>query len=146
MVCVAVTLFVQAQKEQGTPTPGNAQRGKTEFQRDCAVCHSVGHGQQVGPDLLGVTRRRTHRWLVAMIQHPDQLLKRRDPIALALVKKYTVEMPDLRINDAECSDLIAYIETETAAHGKAAGQMMSRAPWGLDVERAGLRQPLPDSR
>ena len=112
--------LVPAQKQPGTPAAGNAAHGKAYFERDCAVCHSIGHGKQVGPDLLGVTRRRTHRWLVSMIQHPDQLLTQHDPIAVALVKKYTMQMPDLRVSDAECADLIAYLESESAAHANTA--------------------------
>lgn len=114
-----LALLLHAQKQPATTAPGNAARGKTYFQRDCAVCHTVGRGKQIGPDLLGVTRRRTHRWLVTMIQHPDQLVQRRDPIALALLKKYTMQMPDLHVSDAECADLIAYFEAESAAHEKA---------------------------
>ena len=112
--------LLHAQNRPATHAPGNAARGNTYFQRDCAVCHSVGRGNQIGPDLLGVTRRRTHRWLVTMIQHPDQLVQRHDPIAIALLKKYTMQMPDLRVSDAECADLIAYFEAETLAHEKAA--------------------------
>jgi mono/diheme cytochrome c family protein len=132
---VFLAFFLRAQKQPethapGVPgkpgvgflgwSPGNAARGKTYFQRDCAVCHSVGRGNQIGPDLLGVTRRRTHRWLITMIQHPDQLAQQHDPIALALFKKYAMQMPDLHVSDAECADLIAYFETESAAHEKAA--------------------------
>jgi protein SCO1 len=121
-VFLFTALLVPAQKQSGTAAAGNAEHGKTFFQRDCAVCHSVGRGNQIGPDLLGVTRRRSHRWLVTMIQRPDQLLNQHDPIALALVKKYTVRMPDLRISSAECDDLIAYLESETAAHERTAAK------------------------
>ena len=115
-----LALLLHAQKQPASFTPGNATRGKTYFQRDCAVCHTVGRGNQIGPDLLGVTRRRTHRWLETMIQRPDQLVQRHDPIALALLKKYTMQMPDLHVSDTECADLIAYFEAENAAHEKAA--------------------------
>jgi len=117
---VVAALFVEAQKQSATPAAGSPERGKTFFQRDCAICHTVGRGKQIGPDLLGVTRRRSHRWLVAMIQHPGELMRRHDPIAVALFKKYAVEMPDLHVNDAERDDLIAYFEAETAAHEKTA--------------------------
>lgn len=117
---VVAALLLEAQKQPGTPVSGNPERGKTFFQRDCAICHTVGRGKQIGPDLLGVTRRRTHRWLVTMIQHPGELMRRHDPTAVALFKKYAVEMPDLHVQDAERDDLIAYFEAEAAAHEKIA--------------------------
>lgn len=117
---LVAALFVEAQKQSATPASGNPDRGKTFFQRDCAICHTVGRGKQIGPDLMGVTRRRNHRWLVTMIQHPGELMRRHDPIALALFKKYALEMPDLHVQDGECSDLIAYFEAETSAHERTA--------------------------
>ena len=37
---VVTALFVQAQKQSGIPASGSPERGKTFFQRDCAICHT----------------------------------------------------------------------------------------------------------
>src|SRR5262244_3125937 len=38
--------------------PLNFDRGKYLFGRDCVACHSIGHGDGLGPDLLGVVKIR----------------------------------------------------------------------------------------
>ena len=99
----------------------NFDRGQYLFGRDCVACHSVGHGDGIGPDLLGVTRTRDRQWLVRMIQTPAQLIKAKDPLALALLKKYkNVRMPNLWVSDDELQLLIAYLDAQTAAHDKQA--------------------------
>jgi protein SCO1 len=93
-------------------------RGKYLFGRDCVACHTIGHGDHIGPDLLGVTRRRSRDWLVKEIQRPEELLNQQDPTAVALLGKYRLRMPDLRVTDDERDLLIAYIEAQTAIHDK----------------------------
>jgi len=124
----------EAQKQSGDGSPiANLDRGKYVFGRDCAACHTVGHGDKVGPDLLGVTTVRQHDWLVLMIQHPEQLLNGNDPIATAMLTKYNnLRMPNLLVNDDELSLLIGYLQQETAAHDKQA----SAAASGADATRA----------
>lgn len=109
-----------AQKQSGDGNViANFDRGKYVFMRDCGACHTVGQGDRVGPDLLGVTRVRDHQWLVRIIQEPEQLLKENDPIATALLKKYNnVRMPNLSVNDDELNLLISYFQAETARHDK----------------------------
>jgi protein SCO1 len=92
--------------------------GQYLFGKECLACHTIGHGDKVGPDLVGVTNTRDPKWLTQIIQRPEQLLSENDPIATALLKKYTVRMPDLGVNDEELKDLITYIQERTAAHEK----------------------------
>ncbi len=112
----------EAQKQSGDGSAiANFDRGRYVFVRDCAACHTVGQGDKVGPDLLGVTSARDHQWLVRMIQQPEQLLNANDPIATALLKKYNnVRMPNLLANDDELNLLIGYLQAQTAAHNKEA--------------------------
>jgi protein SCO1/2 len=99
----------------------NFDQGKYLFGRDCLPCHTVGQGDKIGPDLLGVTRTREPKWLARMIQHPDQLLSENDPLALALLKKYNnVRMPNIWLNEDEMKTVLGYIEARTAAHEKEA--------------------------
>lgn len=113
------------QKNTGNGEPlANFDRGQYLFSRNCAACHTVGQGDKIGPDLLGVTRVRDHKWLVRMIQYPSDVLKDKDPIATALLKKYNdVPMPHIWLNDDEVKFLIGYLESKTAEHDKqAAGE------------------------
>jgi protein SCO1/2 len=95
--------------------PLNFDRGKYIFGRDCIACHTIGRGDGIGPDLLNVTRTRNRKWLVRMIQTPDALLKEKDSVATALLKKYNnVRMPNLGTSDLETDYLLRYIEEQTA--------------------------------
>jgi protein SCO1/2 len=97
----------------------NFDRGKYLFGRDCVACHTIGHGDKVGPDLLGVVHVRSRQWLTEMIQHPDQM-EEKDPIATALLKKYNVRMPNIYVDDLAADLIIRYIEEQTAAEEKQA--------------------------
>jgi len=97
------------------------------FQMQCAACHTIGEGDRVGPDLLGVTRVRDRAWLARFIATPDRVLAEKDPIAMALFAKYrNVAMPNLRLGRDDVEALLKYMETETVARqGQAATQSMS---------------------
>jgi protein SCO1 len=123
------------QKGSTDDRPLNFDRGKYLFGRDCLACHTIGHGDGIGPDLLGVTRIRSHKWLVRIIQKPEQLLKEKDPIATALLKKYkNVRMPNLGTSDQELDYLLNYIASQTAARGKEALDAPARAVKPPDAE------------
>src|SRR5215472_1899927 len=99
----------------------NFDRGQYVFGRDCLACHTIGHGDKIGPDLMGVTRTREREWLSRMIQNPEQLLNGQDPIGTALLNKYkNVRMPNLSVSDGERDYLIGYMEAQTVAREKEA--------------------------
>lgn len=107
-------------KSSADGSPLKFDRGQYLFGRDCIACHTIGHGDGVGPDLLGVTRTRDRKWLVRMIQKPNELLNENDPLATALLKKYNnLRMPNIAVSDAELDLLFGYIEAQTAARDKA---------------------------
>lgn len=85
--------------------------GKTLFtQKGCTACHTIGSGDLVGPDLAGVTDRRTQAWLVAWLTAPDKVLASRDATATELLAKYkNVPMPNLGLKPDEVAALIAYL-------------------------------------
>jgi protein SCO1/2 len=86
-------------------------RGKHLFKTRCAACHSVGGGDGVGPDLMGVTSARDERWVARMIGTPDEMLKS-DPIAKALYEKYRhVKMPNLRLDGPDVVALIDFLNS-----------------------------------
>ena len=92
-------------------------RGEQLFRTRCANCHSVtGHEQEgaLGPDLLGVTRQRDLDWLLNWLRAPDQMLAKKDPVAMALYEKYNkLAMPNMRLNQQDATALISYIDEET---------------------------------
>ena len=93
-------------------------KGAYLFHTRCAACHTIGNGDKVGPDLLGVTSVREHDWLKRMIVEPDKLIEEKDPIATALFKKYKeIRMPRLGLPEADVNTLIEFMKTQTASFG-----------------------------
>lgn len=86
--------------------------GKYLFLSHCSRCHSIGGGDKVGPDLLGVTSRRESAWLARYLYSPEKMLAARDPIAVSLSEKYkTARMPNMRLDSGQVRDLIEYLKT-----------------------------------
>ena len=91
-------------------------QGEALFTKACAGCHTIGRGERVGPDLLGVSARRDRAWLAHFISEPDKMRAQKDPVAIALAGKYKgVRMPNLQISDNDAQDLITYIDVQTYA-------------------------------
>jgi len=101
-------------------TTADLDRGGYLFKTRCAACHSVGGGDAVGPDLLGVSNVRSEEWLSRMISTPDQMLKS-DPVARALFEKYNhVNMPNLRLEGPDVTALLSFLRnTSTKQESRA---------------------------
>ena len=96
----------------------NIDKGQYLFATRCAACHTIGNGDKVGPDLLGVTSVRDRAWLGRVITEPDKLIDEKDPIITALFKKYKeVPMPRLNLPEADVNTLIEFMKTQTGAVG-----------------------------
>jgi protein SCO1 len=98
----------------------NLNQGQYLFATRCAACHTIGHGDKIGPDLRGITSVRERGWLARMIQAPDTLLEERDPIALELFARYKqVIMPNQRLGEEETSKIIEFLKSQSAVPGTA---------------------------
>src|SRR5689334_5318387 len=90
------------------------QAGSAMFAKLCAGCHTVGKGDRVGPDLDGLTRRRSRAWISEFLIDPIKMRARQDPTALALAAKFPgVRMPYLQIHASDATDLIAYVNAKS---------------------------------
>lgn len=88
--------------------------GEDLFRRRCQDCHTVGAGDAIGPDLLGVTQLRERAWLLRYLKEPNEVLAEKDPIAMKLHDKYKqVPMPNLRLSDQDAELLAGYLEEES---------------------------------
>jgi mono/diheme cytochrome c family protein len=95
--------------------PAWADSGKKLFDNECAGCHTIGGGDSGGPDLKGVTGKRSAVWLERVIVEPDKLTADKDPIQLWLVKQYGGEMPNLGISRNDAKKIIAYLQNVSPA-------------------------------
>jgi protein SCO1/2 len=90
-----------------------SEKGQYVFATHCAACHSIGHGEKLGPDLAGVTSRRDFKWLKHFIQEPDRMLAQQDPTAVKLFTKYKpVRMPNLNLDETLVNSLIGFLEAQ----------------------------------
>lgn len=103
-----------AQDESLSVDPQLAKRGKSLFtSKGCLGCHSIGKGKRSGPDLAGVTQRRSLDWLRRYLKDPPAMMET-DSIAQELLEEYNyVKMPNLRLRDADIEALLHYIESES---------------------------------
>lgn len=94
--------------------------GKDVFMsKGCVACHSFGGGDSAtGPDLKGVTERRSVEWLKKWIDDPPAMLKS-DPQAQELSKNYTAHMPDFGLSAEEIDQVIDYFKWQDR-HGQTA--------------------------
>lgn len=92
----------------------SAQNGESDFKQVCAACHTIGKGRLVGPDLVGVTERRSEDWLLKFIKSSQSLVKSGDKTADSLFKAFnSVIMPDQAMDDAKIKDILAYITNQS---------------------------------
>ena len=84
-----------------------AESGETLFrEKGCSACHAFGT-KVTGPDLAGVTERRSREWLTRMIQEPVEMTQS-DATARELLATHLVQMPKLNLTDVETRQIIEY--------------------------------------
>jgi len=107
-----------------TPTDPDTVVGKLAFESKCLACHSVGQGKKLGPDVAGVTKRRSDDWLARWLKSPEKMLQT-DADAKAMLKEYNnLPMPNQSLSDAEIRQYIKYfhwIDSQPAGGAAAQG-------------------------
>ena len=90
--------------------------GEALFIKVCASCHTVGHGDKVGPDLKDVAGRRSHAWLTGFISRPDRMMASSDATAASLIARFpAVKMPNLGLSEQDAGDVLAYVAAQSHA-------------------------------
>lgn len=104
------------------------------YELKCSSCHTIGGGDDVGPDLKGVGERRKEEWLIRFIQESQNVIAEGDPVAVALFEKFKrKKMPDQELTAEDVKELLAFIKD-----GKGAGstQTFKSAANATEVEIA----------
>ena len=108
------------------------------FQSGCNACHTIGGGRLIGPDLLGVSDRRSEDWLVEFVQHSQAMVNAGDPIAVKLFEEHNkVMMPDQPLTKADILAVVEYAKTS-----RVVGTKPAEAPVALTEEDIVLGQDL----
>ena len=86
-----------------------AEQGEKLFQlKGCSACH--GFGKRVsGPDLNGVTHRRTAEWMENQILHPE-IMTHDDPISHQLLATYSLQMTNQHLTPDEAKSVIEFLK------------------------------------
>jgi len=94
-----------------------AARGKKVWNsKQCYGCHELGRTQSTGPDLVGVTDRRSAEWLRKWLKDPV-MMAGDDSTAAALKKQFQgAQMPNLKLTNQEVDALINYLAQQTQEH------------------------------
>ena len=103
LIVGALALTGSLAQAQMNVDPALAKKGKAVFaNKGCGACHTVGKaGQMAGPDLAGVTVRRSHDWLKRWLKNPTEMFGS-DSIADAMVTEAkNVKMPNMKLSDSE---------------------------------------------
>lgn len=89
--------------------PALASQGENVFKaKGCTACHAYGK-RLTGPDLKGVTQRRTATWMEHQILHPEVMTKE-DPISKQLLATYMVQMSNQGLKPEEAKAVIEYLK------------------------------------
>ena len=93
-----------------------AEQGEEIFATICAVCHTIGGGNLVGPDLEGLAERRDEAWIIQFVQHPTQMVQSGDSVAVALFEEFfQVPMPDQPLTDDQVRAVLEYTRSAAAS-------------------------------
>lgn len=115
----------------------SAAEGQALFGGKCYSCHNVGSGDKTGPDLKGVTTRRTKEWLHEFVNAPASMNAKGDPAAKELFNKFTATvMPDQGLTPQQIDSILMMIEDLTNKNQVfvPAGARLSRAILPTDVD------------
>ncbi|MFY0654351.1 MAG: cytochrome c [Cyclobacteriaceae bacterium] len=87
--------------------------GSVLFNTNCTACHTIGGGQLVGPDLIGVNDKYEQEWLIKFIRSSQSLINSGDERAEKAFQDYfMIPMPDQPFNDKEIKAILIHIESE----------------------------------
>ncbi len=98
----------------------NAQsKGEQIFKSACAVCHTVGKGKLVGPDLKGVSSKYDEKWLINFIRSSQTMVRKGDARAVKVFNENNkIPMPDNNLSDADIKLVMSYIKQASVAAPK----------------------------
>lgn len=115
--------------------------GKTLFENNCKVCHSV-HEQVVGPALREIYVRRPLPWILSFVKNSQQVIQSGDEYAENLYNEFNkTQMPSFDFSDEEIVSILAYIKSETEK-GPATVQGQQPGPIAQNQQGGAAGQPV----
>lgn len=91
------------------------------FQQNCKSCHGIGTGDTIGPDLAGLSKRRSVDWIVKFIKYPDGMMngdpdeagyEKADPLAKKVYNAYKpTVMSEFPVTKVQVTEILKYIDS-----------------------------------
>lgn len=105
------------------------------FEKKCSSCHTIGQGDDIGPDLKDVTKRRDKVWLYRFVRESQSMIQEGDPLANELFNKFRKKkMPDQQLSDSEMEELFKFIESGKSSGAGATYRSVVKAT-PFDIEK-----------
>ena len=91
----------------------DVKEGESIFKANCSSCHRV-FGKLTGPELAGMSDRRSEEWLVKWIHNAPAMIASGDPTALELDAAFPNAMMTAfpQLADDQIKNIIAYVQSE----------------------------------
>lgn len=104
------------------PGPAGAQDAASYYEERCAVCHTIGGGDQAGPDLKGITARLERQWLLRFLLDPEGVVASGDEYAARIVAQWNgFVMPATEgLTREMAEELLDYIDKQSRQAAEAA--------------------------
>jgi cytochrome c2 len=121
----------------GADKGGDGAEAKKIFNQSCTGCHTYGKGIKVGPDLKGVTERRSRPWLLKFVRSSQQVIRSGDPTAQGLFQQFKQQrMPDWSaLSEQQITAVLDWFATN-GPEQKAADEYHADTATPADIERA----------
>ncbi|HAZ14105.1 MAG: hypothetical protein A2X86_02935 [Bdellovibrionales bacterium GWA2_49_15] len=99
-----------------------AQDGKALYDKNCKACHKIGGGKLVGPDLAGITKKRSVDWLSKFIMSSANMIAAGDKEAIKVFEEFAkMPMPSHTFAPAELNALLSYLNNPVGGAGAEQG-------------------------
>jgi len=95
----------------GLPSFSQVPEGRQLFTVNCSVCHTIGAGKLIGPDLAGLEQRREREWVFRFIRSSQSMINSGDTEAVKVFEAYDkMIMPDqAALSDEQIEAILLYI-------------------------------------
>jgi cytochrome c2 len=102
---------VPAPPKEEVATPAEEEGQRLFRTRGCHTCHAVGKGTPLGPDLKGISARRSDEWLSRWLADPAAMIRASAELQSWPEQYGGIIMPNQNLTTAEIEALIAYMRT-----------------------------------
>lgn len=90
------------------PRNGDIVAGQAIFRKSCTYCHTIGRGDRIGPDLMGIGAAMSDTWIAAWTAYPAEMVAA-GAYSAARLALYPYVMPDLAHTELQVWDMTSFI-------------------------------------